>query len=178
MVGEAAIFLLTGVPFLLVMLVLIPANQTGGAPAWLGVAVGIALTTAGVGLLFAAGGLGRGSVGARRTVVVIQVALLAIALISVPLRLVDSWAIWTVVVLAASFVLYALLVHPDASALRAQPDSYANWVGSPTVRPSPWVTAGRVIGVSAGIIVVLVFAAMALMLAVVLIVLRGLGHSG
>ncbi|MGH7722322.1 MAG: hypothetical protein ACRENL_05735 [Candidatus Dormibacteria bacterium] len=110
-------------------------------------------------------------------VIAVQVVLLGFALASVPLRLIDSWPIWAVLVLAASLVLYGVLAHPDVPVPVATA-SLAGGGAPPPARPSPWATAGHVIGISAGIVTVLVFAAMGLLLAVVLIVLQMWGRSG
>ena len=171
--AEAAFFLLTGIPLLLAMLVLLPVTQSGGVPAGFGVALGVGITTVGVGLVFAARSLGRGSPGARRVVIAVQVVLLVFALASVPFHLVDVWPVWLAVVFAASLVLYALLFHRLPAAV-PQFDEDA----SPVAKRSAWATIGQVIGVSAAIVVILVLAAMALLTAVLVIVLSWLAKGG
>jgi hypothetical protein len=172
--AEAVLFLLTGIPLLLAMLVLLPVTQTGGVPAGFGVALGAGITTVGVALVYAARSLGRGSPGARQVVIAVQVVLLGFALVSVPLHLVDVWPVWLAVVLAASFVLYALLFRPRLPADVPELDAAASQVA----RRSAWATIGQVIGVSAAIVVILVLAAMALLTAVVLIALSWLAKGG
>ncbi len=174
MFAEAVFFLLTGIPLLLAMLVLLPVTNTGGVRAGFGVALGVAITTVGVALVFAVRSLGWGSPGARQVVIAVQVALLVFALVSVPLHLVDAWPIWLAVVLAASLVLYALLVHPRRPVDAPQ----LNRGASPVAARSAWATIGQVIGVSAAIVVILVLVAMALLTAVLVIVLSWLAKSG
>jgi hypothetical protein len=176
--AEAAFFLLSGVPFLLGMLVLFASAATGGIPAGVGVVLGILLTTVGVGLIFAARGLGRGSAGARRVTLAVQLAILAFALVSVPLRLVDSWPIWIGVVVIAALVLYAVLFNSVVTAVVARPPSSPRQDRSPVMKSPAWATIGKVAGISVAIIAVLIVIATALLFAFFLVIWHGLGQSG
>jgi hypothetical protein len=176
--AEAAFLLLSGVPFLLGMLLLSASGATGGIPAWLGVVLGILLTTVGVGLIFAARGLGRGSMGSRRVTLAVQIALLAFALVSVPLRLVDSWPIWIGVVVIAALVLYAVLFNSVVTVVVARPPLSPQQNRSAVVKPPAWATMGKVAGISVAIIAVLIVIATALLFAFFLLIWHGLGQSG
>jgi hypothetical protein len=176
--AEAAFLLLSGVPFLLGMLVLFASGPTGGIPAGLGVVLGILLTTVGVALIFAARGLDRGSVGARRVTLAVQLALLASAVVSVPLRLVDSWPIWIAVVLISALVVYAVLFNSVMTAVVVRPTSTPQHNRSPVMRSPAWATIGKAAGISVAIIAVLIVIATALLFAFFLVIWHGLGQSG
>jgi hypothetical protein len=176
--AEAAFFLLSGVPFLLGMLVLFASAASGGIPAGVGVVLGILLTTVGVGLIFAARGLGRGSAGARRMTLTVQLAILAFALVSVPLRLVDSWPIWIGLVAIAALVLYAVLFHSVGTAVVARPPSSPQQNRSAVMKSPAWATMGTVAGISVAIVAVLIVIATALLFAFFLVIWHGLGQSG
>jgi hypothetical protein len=176
--AEAAFFLLSGVPFLLGMLVLFASAATGGIPAGVGVVLGILLTTVGVGLIFAARGLGRGSAGARRMTLAVQLAILAFALVSVPLRLVDSWPIWIGLVAIAALVLYAVLFNSVGTAVVARPPSSPQQNRSAVMKSPSWATMGKVAGISVAVVAVLIVIATALLFAFFLVIWHGLGQSG
>lgn len=176
--AEAAFFLLSGVPFLLGMLVLFASAATGGVPAGVGVVLGILLTTVGVGLTFAARGLARKSAGARRVTLAVQLAILAFALVSIPLGLVDSWPIWIGLVAIAALVLYAMLFTSVGTAVVARPPSSPQQNRSAVMKSPAWATMRKAAGISVAIVAVLIVIATAVLFAFFLLIWHGLGQSG
>ena len=108
----------------------------------------------------------------------VQIALLAFALVSVPLRLVDSWPIWIGVVVIAALVLYAVLFNSVVTVVVARPPLSPQQNRSAVVKPPAWATMGKVAGISVAIIAVLIVIATALLFAFFLLIWHGLGQSG